>query len=76
MVVDAMMPSTTGSSAIFDIPYNHLDNTNWFLIIVIFMISIPLYMGLSALFKIIENKLLEKEPKFYENFKWGLTSFK
>ena len=66
-VLDVIMPSTSGRSVLFDIPYNHLDSTNWFLIIIIFAIAIPVFMGLSALFKVIETKLEEKEIRIHES---------
>ncbi len=63
IVIDIFMPSTTGGSALFDIPYNQLDGLNWFLIIIIFAIAIPIFIGVRALFKIIENKLEEREKE-------------
>ena len=60
--LDVFLPlSADGTSRMFDMLYSSLGNMTWWLTLIVFALAIPVFIGLRALFKYIEDKLREKK---------------
>lgn len=66
-VYNTSITATPNNSGFFNIDYNTLANSNWWIIFIVIALAIPAYIFMSKLALYIQNKFFNKEKKD-ENF--------